>query len=83
MTSNLNSLISITNVLMSLWHLLVIICYLKRPLKLLMASEVIFDLVNELRELDYLCSSAYILLLSLKRLFSPWRRKEKETRKQN
>ena len=44
-----------------------------------MASEVTFDLRNELRDLDYICSSAYMLSLSLKRLFSP-RRKEEETK---
>ena len=36
-----------------------------------MASEVTFDLGNELRDFDYLYSSAYFLLLSLKSLFSP------------
>ena len=43
----------------------------KQPLKLSMASEVTFDLGNEFRDLDYLCPGAYILSLSLKRLFSP------------
>ena len=39
-----------------------------------MASEVTFDLGNELRDFDYLYSSAYFILLSLKRLFSPGRK---------
>ena len=43
-----------------------------------MASEVTFDLGNQLRDLDYLCYNAYFLSLSLKSLFSP-RRKEEET----
>ena len=34
-----------------------------------MASEVTYDLWNEFRDLDYLCSGAYILSSSLKRLF--------------
>ena len=42
----------------------------KLPLRLPMASEVTFDLGNELRDLDYLCSSAYFISLSLKSLFS-------------
>ena len=46
-----------------------------------MASEVTFDLKNELRDLDYLCSSAYFILLSLKSLFSPRRRRRKEGNK--
>ena len=49
------------------------------PRRLTVASEVTFDLRNELRDLDYICSSAYMLSLSLKRLFSP-RRKEEETK---
>ena len=43
----------------------------KWPLRLPMASEVTFDLRNEVRDLDYLCSSAYFILLSLKSLFFP------------
>ena len=35
-----------------------------------MALEVTFDLKNELRDLDYLSSSAYFISLSLKSLFS-------------
>ena len=50
------------------------------PRRLTVASEVTFDLRNELRDLDYICSSAYMLSLSLKRLFSPPRRKEEETK---
>ena len=43
----------------------------KQPLRLSMASEVAVDLRNEFRDLDYIYSGAYILSLSLKRLFSP------------
>ena len=46
------------------------VCH-KQPLRLSMASEVTFDLRNAFRDLDYLCSGAYILPSSLKRLFSP------------
>ena len=46
----------------------------KQPLKLSMASEVTFDLGNELRDLDYLCFSAYFISLSLKSLLLPGRK---------
>ena len=36
-----------------------------------MASEVTFDLRNEVRDLDYLCSSAYFISFSLKSLLFP------------
>ena len=39
-----------------------------------MASEVTFDVINELRDLDYLCSSAYLISLSLKSLLFPGRK---------
>ena len=45
--------------------------YLKWPLRLLTASEVTFDLGNELRDLYKLCSSAYFFSLSLKSLLFP------------
>ena len=48
----------------------------KQPLRLSMASEVTYDLGNEFRDLDFLCSGAYIPSSSLKRLFSPGGRKE-------
>ena len=50
----------------------------KQPLRLPVASEVTFDLGNEVRDLDYLCSRAHFILLSLKSLFP--QEKEKETK---
>ena len=44
-----------------------------------MASEVTFDLGNEVRDLGYLCSSAYFIILSLKRLLFPERKETKMT----
>ena len=43
----------------------------KQPLRLSMASEVTFDLGNELMDLDYSCSRDYFISLSLKSLFFP------------
>ena len=55
------------------WLFVTLLCMLikKWPLRMPMASEVTFDLWNEVRDLGYLCSSAYFISLSLKRLFSP------------
>ena len=54
----------------------------KQPLRLSMALEVTFDLRNEFRDLDYLCSGAYILALSLKSLLFPGRKEGRRRRKQ-
>ena len=45
-----------------------------------MDSEVTFDARNKRRDLDYLCSSAYFILLSLKGLFPQEKEKEEETK---
>ena len=55
------------------WLFVTLLCLLikKWPLRMPMASEVTIDLWSEVRDLGYLCSSAYFISLSQKRLFSP------------
>ena len=54
----------------------------KQPLRLPMASEVTFDLGNELRDLDYPCSSAFMVPKCFCEPFIPRKKGRKKGRKE-